>query len=231
MTISKLSMSKLEELYQSIETLKKLGVPINDEQLKSLDSFEEDLIKNEVLPALSQDIAPRLNPIKRDLVLVVEYHPGQPISVALSRKVKIRDFVGAKALTPVSVPVSDPINPAAGRENSVPSKHIENFTKGLKVSFPDGTVIWRKSAIETYIATIKHVGYERVAALNITHGGFNAVSRTKRPTEPGRIWLHESDGWYIYSNISNRQKIDDLKYISEKLGLRLRIEEKKPVQK
>ena len=151
-------MSKLEELYQSIETLKKLGVPINDEQLKSLDSFEEDLIKNEVLPALSQDIAPRLNPIKRDLVLVVEYHPGQPISVALSRKVKIRDFVGAKALTPVSVPVSDPIKPSSGRDNSGPSKHIENFTKGLKVSFPDGTVIWRKSAIETYIATIKHVG-------------------------------------------------------------------------
>ena len=50
-------MSKLEELYQSIETLRKLGVPLNDEQLKSLDSFEEDLIKNEVLPALSQDIA------------------------------------------------------------------------------------------------------------------------------------------------------------------------------
>lgn len=44
MTISKLSMSKLEELYQSIETLKKLGVTISDEQLKSLDSFEEDLI-------------------------------------------------------------------------------------------------------------------------------------------------------------------------------------------
>ena len=230
-TISKLSMSKLEELYQSIETLKKLGVQINDEQLKSLDSFEEDLIKNEVLPALSQDIAPRLNPIKRDLVLVVEYHPGQPISVALSRKVKIRDFVGAKALTPVSVPVSDPSKPAAGRDNSGPSKHIENFTKGLKVSFPDGTVIWRKSAIETYIATIKHVGYEKVSALKINHGGYNAVSRTKRPTEPGRIWQHESDGWYIYSNISNRQKIDDLKLISEKLGLRLQIEEKKPTQK
>ena len=105
-------------------------------------------------------------------MLVVEYHPGQPISVALSRKVKIRDFVGAKALTPVSVPVSDPIKPASGRNGSGPSKHIENFTKGLKVSFPDGTVIWKKSAIETYIATIKQVGYERMAALNISHGGF-----------------------------------------------------------
>ena len=64
-------MSKLEELYQSIETLKKLGVPLNDEQLKSLDSFEEDLIKNEVLPALSQDIAPRLNPIKREFWFIL----------------------------------------------------------------------------------------------------------------------------------------------------------------
>ena len=67
----------------------------------------------------------------------------------------------------------------------------------LSLIFPDGTVIWRKSAIETYIATIKHIGYERVAALNINHGGFNAVSRTKRPTEPGRIWQQESDGWFI----------------------------------
>ena len=196
--------------------------------MKSLDSFEEDHLKNEVLPALSQDIAPRLNPIKRDLVLVVEYHPGQPISVALSRKVKIRDFVGAKALTLISVPVSDTVKQTAVRDKSGPSKHITNFSKGLKVSFPDKTVIWRKTAIETYIATIKHIGYERVTALNIIHGGFNAVSRTKRPTEPGRLWQHESDGWYIYSNISNRQKIDDLKFISEKLGLRLRIEEKKP---
>ena len=42
-------------------------------------------LANEILPALSSDIAPRLNPIQRDLVLVVEYHPGEPISVALSR--------------------------------------------------------------------------------------------------------------------------------------------------
>ena len=41
-------MSKLEELYQSIDTLKKLGVPINKEQLRALDEFEEELIKTVV---------------------------------------------------------------------------------------------------------------------------------------------------------------------------------------
>ena len=61
--------------------------------------LEEGIIKEEILPALGNDIAPRLEPIKRDLVLVVEYHPGEPISVALSRKTKISEIMGAKTLT------------------------------------------------------------------------------------------------------------------------------------
>ncbi len=29
------------------------------------------------------------------------------------------------------------------------------------------------------------------------------------------IWQHECDGWYFYSNISNRNKANDLQLISE----------------
>ena len=54
--------------------------------LQQVEELEEGIIKEEILPALGNDIAPRLEPIKRDLVLVVEYHPGEPISVALSRR-------------------------------------------------------------------------------------------------------------------------------------------------
>lgn len=219
-------MTKLEELYQSIETLKKLGVKINKEQLAALDDFEEELIKDEVLPALSQDIAPRLNPIKRDLVLVVEYHPGEPISVALSRKAKISDFTDAKPLTPVSRPVASSEKPLP--KTSEGTKTAKKPTKGLKVTFPDGKVIWYLTAIETFVATIKEVGYERVAALGIIHAGYNLVGRDKRPPESGHIWQHESDGWYIYSNIGNETKIEDLKLISQHYGLNLRIEQIKP---
>lgn len=221
-------MTKLEELYQSIDTLKKLGVKINKQQLAALDEFEEELIKDEVLPALSQDIAPRLNPIKRDLILVVEYHPGEPISVALSRKAKISDFSDAKPLTPVSRAIASNER-QSGRETSAePSRHVDNPTKGLKVTFDDGTVVWYTSAIETYIAAIKHIGFSKVAGLNILHCGYNIVSKQKRPVEPGRVWQHESDGWYIYSNISNETKISDLRAIAKRLKIRLRIEEVKP---
>ncbi|MBR3477569.1 MAG: hypothetical protein IKH43_00505 [Bacteroidaceae bacterium] len=58
--------------------------------------------------------------------------------------------------------------------------------------------------------------------------GFNLVSKTKRPTVPGHIWQHECDGWYIYSNISNHTKADDLQRISDHYHLGLKIEEGKP---
>ncbi len=221
-------MTKLEELYSIIEKLEKLRVPINKEQYKSLDEFEEELIKDEVLPALSQDIAPRLNPIRRDLVLVVEYHPGEQIKVALSRKVKISDFTGAKSLVPISNPVKYKEKPIESDNLKESTRHIENHTKGLKVTFSDGTVVWYSQAIDTYIATIKIIGYERVAALGLTHSGYNIVSHEQRPTEPGRIWQHESDGWYIYTNINNMKKVQNLEQISEHYKLGLVIEEIKP---
>ena len=78
-------MTKLETLYVSIEGLKKLGLPLNQETLKAADDLEEQLIKDEVLPAISENIEPMLNQIKRDIVLVVEYKPGEPVTVSLPR--------------------------------------------------------------------------------------------------------------------------------------------------
>ena len=70
---------------------------------------------------------------------------------------------------------------------------------------------------------------ERIPAVGIQHGnGYNLVSKDKRPTMPGRIWQHECDDWYIYSNISNGTKAEDLKRISDHYHLGLKIEEGKP---
>ena len=44
----------------------------------------------------------------------------------------------------------------------------------------------------------------------------------------GRIWQHECDGWYVYSNISNGTKKEDLQRISDYYHLGLKIEEGKP---
>ena len=223
-------MTKLEKLYSIIENSRDVGVKLPKGVLQQVEELEEGIIKEEILPALSSDIAPRLNPIQRDLVLVVEYHPGEPISVALSRKTKISEMTGAKVLTPrSSTPVKSEEEPEEVKPHE-PTKHIENVTKGMKVTFPDGTVIWHRQAIDTFIDALRKIGLERIPAVGILHGGgYNLVSKDKRPTMPGRIWQHECDGWYIYSNISNGTKAEDLKRISDHYHLGLKIEEGKPV--
>ncbi len=218
----------LEKLYSIIENSRDLGVRLNKEVLQQVEELEEGIIKEEILPALSNDIAPRLEPIKRDLVLVVEYHPGEPISVALSRKAKISEIMGAKTLTPKS---STPVKSKAEPEVLAPyepTKIIKNPTKGLRVTFPDGTIIWHRQAIDTFIDTLRKIGLARIPAVGIIHVGYNLVSKDKRPTVPGHIWQHECDGWYIYSNICNRTKVDDLQRISDLYNLGLKIEEGKP---
>lgn len=222
-------MATLKELYTTLKSLRDMNLPVDDKLLKAADNLEEQIIKDEILPSLSQNIEPLLNEIQRDLVLVVEYHPGEPITVALSRKAKISDFTDAKPMTPVGKPVSSKAKVGKAPEH-IPTKRIENVTKGIKVTFPNGKVIWHRAAIDTFVATIKEIGYERVAKVGIQHGGgYNLVSHDKRPVEAGRVWQHESDGWFIYSNISNGTKVDNLKLISDFYKLGLKIEEGKPI--
>lgn len=187
---------------------------------------EEEIIRDEILPAMRKDIEPRLSAIKRDLVLVVEYHPGQPISVALSRKMKINQITDAKTITPVQEKVGEPVvstKKSSSVEPHVPTKQVVNHTKGLRVQFPDGTVICRTTAIETLKASLRRIGLQRVHDLNIQHSGYNLVSKQKRPSD-GQIWQHELDGWYIYSNTTNLVKINDLRFISDKLHLGLKVD-------
>ena len=96
-------MSRLSDLYKAMETLRKEGLPVNEDLEKKASELEEEIIKKEILPVLSKTIEPALQPVKRELVLVVDYVPGQPLSVHLSRK---RNF--AAELTDAKEMVLDP---------------------------------------------------------------------------------------------------------------------------
>ena len=61
------NMTKLEKLYSIIENSRELGVKLSKDVLQQVEELEEGIIKEEILPALGNDIAPRLEPIKRDL--------------------------------------------------------------------------------------------------------------------------------------------------------------------
>ena len=218
--------TKLEKLYSIIENSKDLELELTTELIRKINETEENIIRDEILPAMSKDIEPRLSAIKRDLVLVVEYHPGEPISVALSRKMKINQITDAKTITPQPNIVGEPVRgmkKSASIEPHIPTKQVVNHTKGLRVQFPDGTIICHTTAINTFKDVLRRIGLQRVHDLNITYSGYNIVSRVKRPSD-GHVWQHELDGWYIYSNTQNFQKIKHLRYISDKLHLNLKVD-------
>ena len=92
-------MSKLEELYKTMNSLKKFNLPLDNNLLQAVDELEEEIIKTEVLPSITEEIEPRLRQIKRKLVLVVDYDPDTSLSVKLSRKVNISQLIEGKSLS------------------------------------------------------------------------------------------------------------------------------------
>jgi hypothetical protein len=211
-------MTKLEKLYASIKGLQELGLPLNDETLKAADDLEEQLIKTEILPAMSKDIEPRLSQIQRELVLVVEYKPGTPISVALSRKTNIAELLDAKILE------QDPqAEHKEGKKHEKPIERINGKTV-LRVTFPDGTIIADKKAKNTFAETIKRIGLMKVRNLGITFCHVPIVSNTL-DKKYGQAQIPVGDGLYIMTHSSTHDKKKQLDKIAKDLGIKLIVEE------
>lgn len=144
-------MSRLNKLYEAMETLRKEGLPVDENLEKKANELEEEIIKKEILPVLSKTIEPALQPVKRELVLVVDYVPGQPLSVHLSRK---RNF--AAELTDAKEMVLDPEVTHRNRNSNSDDKIERGPARDMSVIFPDGTVIAEKTAAETLVAVVRN---------------------------------------------------------------------------
>lgn len=206
--------SNLETLYQFIESSKKLGIELPDNILKQTAELEEQLIREDVLPMLRDNIAPVLQQIKRELILVVEYNPNEDISVRLSRKRNLTDLSEAILLTP------DPV-PDIKRRASQQRVGKRKPNTHLRVTMSNGKVFCNeKDATDTFCEVLYEIGLMRVRQLEIMPSGINLVSTSKDENRQQR----KLGDFYIFTNRSTRQKADQLKEISDRLHLNLKIE-------
>ncbi len=209
-------MTKLETLYASIEGLKKLGISLNEETLKAADDLEEQLIKDEVLPAISENIEPMLNQIQRDIVLVVEYKPGEPISVSLSRKTNISQIIEAKKLE------RDPeVEHTIGKSRK--KIIFRQPATGLRVYRRDGSFIHETKASDTFVKAIAEAGPLQVRNLGLIVCKIPLVSTTKDKKYSSA--QHEvAPGLYVITYTSTEVKKKQLDKISKTLNLGWRVE-------
>ena len=210
-------MTKLEKFYESIKSLEEVGLPLTDEMLKKADELEEQLIKTEVLPTLSKDIEPRLSQIQRELVLVVEYRPGEPISVALSRKTNITELIEAKRLE------QDPQaeHKVLGKRRKL-KDHINGKTI-LRVTMPNGRVIQDAKAKRTFVQVIEQIGIMRVRRLGMSFAHVPIVSNTL-DSKYGSAQIPVGNGFYVMTHSSTLDKKKQLEKIAAALGLNIKVE-------
>ncbi len=208
-------MTKLEKLYASIKGLQDLGLPLNTETLKAADDLEEQLIKEEILPAMSKDIEPLLSKIQRELVLVVEYKPGSPISVALSRKTNISEIIDAKKLE-----IDPEVDHKEGTHRKQKVERKSPIT-GLRIEKQEGSIIQEKDAATTFTEAIKQAGLIKVRNLGIKNCGINLVSTTKDKKYAQR---EAAPGLYVLTHSSTKEKKKLLEKISDSLRLGWNVE-------
>lgn len=93
----------------------------------------------------------------------------------------------------------------------------------LKVTFEDGTVVCDASATQTMIETIRKIGIERVASLNMEVCHIPLVSREINPRY--EQWTKNIDtGWYLMAQSDTRQKYMQLKSIISQLDINVKTE-------
>ena len=206
-------MTKLEELYNAIQKLKELGVQLPGELIEETNRVEEEIIKHEVIPALSDAIDPIISQIQRELLLVVEYIPDEPLQVKMTRKRSFKYHEEEQTFeTSKKTIQKEPGYSVA--------PHTKSRKTNLLVTFPDGTKIENRFAYQTFCEVIEKAGAEKVAALNIIQSGINIVSK-----QPDDFYQQHKlkGGWLILTHSSTAMKKAHLEEISKHLNLNLEV--------
>ena len=209
-------MLRLKKLYQTMDNLKELGLSINEDLIQEANELEEEIIKKEILPVLSKTIEPALQPVQRELVLVVDYVPGKPLSVHLSRKRNFTAEIDAKEILP------DPEVEHKEIGKTGP-KVVKQPVTRLKITFADGTVLQERNAAETFVAFVRKVGVERVRSLGLKQCKIPLVSNTV-DKKYGDKQKPLGNGWFLMTNTSTQSKLKDIEYIAKTFDLKVRVD-------
>ena len=204
-------MRKIEEFYQFREKFADM-FPEDLWKVK-----EETLLQDELPTAIRESMAQVLSEVRSPIRVTIDYEPKGDIAV----KVSLKDTADTSAVLDTPSFVGEqPAGQSASKSYSQRSESV-----GFTVKFPDGTMVQRKNAKETMIATLKVIGLHKAAAFRgRTFKGFPLVGRNRR-TDVDFKCQELVDGWYIYINMSNDTKIEMLRQISDEMRLGLVIKD------
>ena len=198
------AQTELEELYNYIEFSKKLNVELSDSVLWQVTDAENRWIAQAMMPAIREHLEPLLNILKNSVNLAIEYRPGEPVKVQVSREGQ-----------PVRLNL---LACESGQEHRRP-------ISTLRIWINDHEYIQEKNAVQSMIKAVNLAGPARVAALRIPTTGEYLVQKNGNKVERYAISQKElNDGWLLQTCSNSAQKKKQLERISDALGLGWRVE-------
>ena len=210
-------MSTLSELYITMENLRKLNLPIDERLKQEAAKLEEDLIRTEILPTLTEKIEPALAQVQRELVLVVDYVPGVPLKVSLSRKRNITDVL------PDAVEIKPDPQVEHTEKKKGGKKVVTNPRTRLKITMPDGSIIEERTAWESLHKFVLKVGVDKVRAVGLIANKIPLVSNTvdkKYQTAQKPL----GNGWLLMTCSDTATKRKQILAIASHLNLGVKVE-------
>lgn len=219
------NMSKIQDYYDFIDKFKGDLKPRLQTELEQL---EDSLIAEEILPAISESVAPVLDILRRHLTLVVDYDPQAGIIVKTTRgEVVVKENTAKKYEIPkthkvVKVAEAQPVE--ENEDEPQKSKKIRRSPKtGLCVWLPNGDFIQAKKANLTMAEAVKWAGVETVASLGFPHDGDYLVSKKEHPKYAGEQ-QSLPNGYLLNTHSSTKTKKQQLEKISIALNLGWKVE-------
>lgn len=194
-------MQKLEQAYEAVKLLEELGLPIGQEQLAALNRLETDYLNETVIPKLREDLEALLSPLHNPFQFEVAFTPGGELQVRTLRAEN--NMVGEE-------------EPNAPRRQK---KHI------IRVTFPDGTVSCHRTVMNTLVDTVRYAGCDKVADLRIPMRGTYLLARELSSNDLTASYQREiAPGYFLMVNSNTIDKAEQIRIISAKLGLHLKVE-------
>lgn len=210
-------MSTLSELYITMENLRKLNLPIDERLKQEAAKLEEDLIRTEILPTLTEKIEPALAQVQRELVLVVDYVPGAPLKVSISRKLNIADVL------PDAVEIKpDPVVEHTEKKKGG-KKVVTNPRTRLRITMPDGSIIEERTAWESLHKFVLEVGVDKVRAVGLIANKIPLVSNTvDKKYQIAQKPL--GNGWLLMTCSDTATKRKQILAIASHLGMKISVD-------
>lgn len=218
-------MSKIQDYYDFIDKFKGDLKPRLQTELEQL---EDSLIAEEILPAISESVAPVLDILRRHLTLVVDYDPQAGIIVKTTRgEVVVKENTAKKYEIPKThkvVKVAEAQHVEGKEDEPQKSKKIKRSPKtGLCVWLSNGDFIQAKKANLTMAEAVKWAGLETVASLGFPHDGDYLVSKKEHPKYAGEQ-QSLPNGYLLNTHSSTKTKKLQLEKISIALNLGWKVE-------